>query len=271
MKNALGRTLSLFAKRRAREISTPPQNLQIVILDGQSNMEGRGPIDSEDRLADTDRVFIYTLGGKWMQPAFDPSHTTEAAYGGSQFPIVWPLEKRRGIGSGVAFANKWAELNKGSHPIALLPNARGGKKLSFFLPSDSPISHYVAANARINAAKAHGAILVFLWSQGEADARTIEDASSWADRFEQMAEAWRSEHGATIPIVFAQLGENHGNLKYIHWDVVRQQQALAASRIPNCRMIPTTGLAKDSKGHYTNESYRTIGTMMAQELYDLLN
>lgn len=247
--------------------SSSPTNAQLFILGGQSNMEGRGAIIGEQLAKFPNLEFIYTLGGRWIRPAFEPTHSTELEFGGSQFPDLWPVRKKRGRGLGLAFADKWAELDASNHHIALVPSAKGGTSLKQHLPLTRL---YEAGKERIRQAEVFGSVFAFLDSQGESDATNLEDASSWADRYREIVTARRSDHGAEIPVIFTQLGDNPSLSKFPCWDLVKQQQEIASSQIPRSRMVQTSGLEKVDGIHYTSDSCLLLGELMALSLHTLL-
>ena len=241
-------------------------------------MEGRAPVGANNVLSQKPgETFVYTLGGKWFSPAFEPAHTTESKFGGSRFPQVFPANVRNGIGPGLFFADEWARLNDGNQRVVLVPIAKGGTKISLHAPSMSLATLYGAGRAQINEAKKHGKVLVILWSQGEGDARTSADANNYAKRFIALVKAWRADHG-NVPVVFTQLGDNPHKPEYPYWDLVSHQQDIAAANIPNSYMIKTRGLStipKDapvlsSREHYTAMSESIIGRNMALALHYLL-
>jgi hypothetical protein len=251
-----------------KRITPPPDDMELVPLCGQSNMTGLGVLDDGESLIARyqNQAYLYTLGGKWYKPAFEPTHSTEQPYGGSQYPDVWPPQRRAKRGLALHFANKWAQLNMGAQRVGLIPCAKAGTSLAEHLPSNLTTTLYGASKARINKAKDRGSVLCILWSIGEEDAKTQANAEAHSSRFQTINAKMREDHGADIPVIFTQLGDNPNLDRFPYWNTVRSQQAAAENAIENCKMIVTDGLLKLDGVHYLNESYQYIGEKMASEL-----
>ena len=75
--------------------SIAPSNFHLFMLAGQSNMAGRGKVESIDRVPHP-RVLMLNRQGKWV-PAIDPMH--------------FDKPKVVGVGPGKTFAVRYAESN----------------------------------------------------------------------------------------------------------------------------------------------------------------
>lgn len=249
-------------------IEAPPAGLQIIAWDGQSNAVGQAKLGPENILGEPGE-YLLTLGGKWTSPAFEPSHTTEEKYGGSLYRIFRP-GVRTGAGAAIYFLNKWRQLQKSAN-VGLVNVARNGTRIALHLP---PTPLYMVGRAQLTEAKRYGSVVGFIWIQGEADARVQADAETWLDNFTALVKAWRADHGETVSVVVAQLGDNPNPNRYPYWDLVKEQQARAASIIPNVAVVSTSGMPREfvraiETPHYTDEGYRKLGETLAVALYGL--
>lgn len=249
-------------------LSTPPDNTWIVVFDGQSNASGQGPLPPGGVLSPTkyvDRLFLYTHGGQWWR-AFEPSVSPAATYGGSLYPVldVTPI----GVGPALYFAQKFADLTSNVN-IGLVNVGVGGSSMVQHAPSTSTATMYGAARALINGAKPKGKVKAYVFIQGERDAQYATDAPLWASRFTAFVAAVRSDHGADIPVFFAQLGTDPGPVVGPYWSTVKAQQASVS--IPGVYMISTDDLPKQPDNiHYTNEGYQKLGERIALKLREVI-
>lgn len=251
-------------------IIAPPQTPRVFLCAGQSNMVGQGylPTWGEIEGSTPNRQYIYTLGGVWARPIFEPSHTVETIYGGSTYNAALPMSGNRGASPLVFFANRWIELKTGH--VAVVPSARNGTPIAMHAPSTSTDTLFGAGVARVTEACQHGVMTGILWSQGEADAKQLSTAEVWAEKFIEIVEAWRAIWPG-IPVVFARLGLNPSKPSHPHWDIVREQQGIAASTLTGVAMVDTDGIERDSsKVHYTTAGQQIIGERMAEAMAGLV-
>jgi hypothetical protein len=245
----------------------PPVDLVIFGFAGQSNMYGPVPPMAKNiKTRHPHRVFLLTFGDKWYE-GFEPTHTTESAYGGSAYPTTWKPDQRSGCSPCIAFADKWADLNP-SVRIGVVPLAATGRRLRAFMPSKRQNSMFVASEQRLSIARRHGTIQAILFSQGESDARDWDDASQWANRFKNLIERWRQLYGANLPIVIGKIGWNPHREDLPHWDTVSEQQEIAAATIPNVVLVKSDGFEKrPDRIHFTERAYLAKGESMALALH----
>lgn len=251
-------------------ITTPPKNLQIVVWSGNSNAIGPLKLAPGNNELAGAHTYTLTLGGKWTRPAFEPSHTTEAAYGGSLYPSIFPANVRTGAGAVLPFLKKWTALNPDRN-VALLNVAVSGSQLTGHLP---PGPAYQAAKSQITKAKGYGQVVGFIWLLGEPDTSYLDRAKAWAENFVKLVTAVRADHGANIPVVIAQLGDPVDPARFIYWQLVREQQEKTCTLITKCAVVSTAGLKKLVAGgvegvHYKADSYQTMGEALALALYAL--
>jgi hypothetical protein len=228
-----------------------PQDLDLFLLIGQSNMAGRGAVEEQDRKV-IPGVFVFTKSMEWA-PAIDPLHFDK--------PTI------AGVGLGRSFAQQLVEARPAAR-IGLIPAAFGGTALREWQPGGGL---YDEAVRRTRAAIRNGRLRGILWHQGEADSNSDELAASYADRFAQFIAYLRQDLRTDVPVVVGELGpfftertaaegkvSNHGN-------IVNQQLARIA------RIVPRVGLARAAvlkdKGdgvHFDSASLRELGRRYAK-------
>ena len=164
---------------------TPPTNLQLFLLMGQSNMAGRGEITAQD-LVTHPRIWMLTQDNRWVL-AKDPVHYDR---------------DYAGVGLASQFARDLAAAEPETN-IGLIPTAVGGSKISEWAYGTT---YYNNAVARTRAALANGTLAGILWHQGESDA-TATGAAAYLDRFSTLIGRLRADLNAhRVPVVAGELG-----------------------------------------------------------------
>ena len=212
----------------------------LILLIGQSNMAGRGPIDEVQPIADP-KISMFRQD-QW-QAAVEPLHTDKAT---------------AGIGLAMSFAAEYRKARPAAE-VGLLPCAVGGTPLSRWLPG---CDLYQNAVATARSASGAGTLKAILWHQGEADAQDPELATSYGRRLQQMVAALRQELG-DLPFVAGGLGDFLAtHERCVHYQVVNQ--ALAGLALPGCTFVSAAGLADMGDGiHFGAQALREFGRRYA--------
>jgi hypothetical protein len=218
--------------------SDPPD--QVIILAGQSNMEGRAVPVSQGAPSDS-RLWLWR-GGFWRM-AHDPLGT--------------PTDPQNGVGPGMTFGKGLLADHPGQ-TIGLVMCAQGSTGMSDWVPKQGPFEQCVR-----DAVATGGVVTGVVFDQGERDAEQKGLATGWAKKFASMAAGFRALFGAGLPIVFGQTGNiDPKGHKYLA--TVRDQQQQADDADPNALMVPTLDLAVSPDGlHFTLASYKTLGDRFA--------
>ena len=225
--------------------------LRLVVLAGQSNIEGSGSMDGyvPPPASLAERVFVFDKKYRWTQ-------------------AVEPVAKG-GVGPMVAFGARLLELaDDPAMAIGLVPTARGSTNISQWQPSRRDGDLYAEMVKRTRAATVMGELAGMLFFQGEKDTGGLPDdhPDDWAAMFACFAEAARNDLELALPIVFAQIGPNdRGNPR---WQAVQEQQR--SVHLPNTAMIVTSDLPSANGPHFTTPSYLEIGRRFAESLRPLL-
>jgi Domain of unknown function (DUF303). len=222
------------------EETPKPENMQLFLLIGQSNMAGRGAVEPQDRVVHP-RVFMMNKRYEWV-PAVDPMH--------------YDRPERIGVGLGSTFARVVAE-ERPDVVVGLIPAAFGGSSLEEWRPG-----HYLYNNAldRAREAMARGKLAGILWHQGESDAAP-ELAATYPERFAAMIARLRKDLGAEdVPVVVGEIGhfvKGGGPINSALANVVNV--------VPRSALVTAEGLGHQGDSlHFDSAAYRELGRRYAE-------
>ena len=226
-----------------------PAVLDIVLLAGQSNMAGRGPIEPSDRIP-APHVWMLDRDGHW-QPAADPVHYDK--------PVA-AVGPGRSFGIAVAAAT--------GHDIGLVPAAVGGSSITSWVPGGydraTQTHPYDDALARARAAMQRGPLVAILWHQGESDTDSLL-APPYAERLRAMIGRLRTDlHASDTPFLIGQLG-HYADRPWTPWDSTVDAAHQAAARdLAHVAFVPSTGLVhRGDRLHFDAASARELGRRFA--------
>jgi len=230
-----------------------PQNLQIYVLMGQSNMAGRGLLE-KTREPLHPKILMLTKEERW-EPASEPLHFDKSI---------------AGAGLGASFALRMAAAEPQAM-IGLVPCAVGGTPLSRW---QKGADLYEQALKRIRAAQKAGIVRGVLWHQGENDALDLQQAESYGRRLAEMVNDLRPDTGnSQLPFVAGTLGDflsddAAGNPS--HWRTVNAQLLLLPGLTAGTAIVDANGLKPKSDGvHFDTPSLRTLGERYATAMLKL--
>ena len=233
------------------ERAAAPERLQLFLLAGQSNMAGRGVVETADRAVHP-RVVMLDRSNAWV-PAAEPMHFDK--------PIA-------GVGPGRAFGIAVAEAMPNSR-IGLIPTAVGGSPITAWEPgvryAETGAYPYDDAIRRARIAMRDGELKAILWHQGESDANPAA-APLYAERLRALVERFRADLGVPdLPVIVGQLGRFDGR----PWSASHTQVDAAhrelPSRLRNMRYVSAEGLAhKGDTLHFSAAAARELGRRYAQ-------
>lgn len=215
----------------------------LFLLIGQSNMAGRGLLDSTTPLTHPN-ISMYR-DEKW-QTATEPLHTDKTT---------------AGISLGISFAHHL--LNQAPNTqIGLLPCAVGGTPLSRWMPDKDLYENAVSITKSV---LSQGDTLKgILWHQGEADSKDIPTANSYETRITEMIATLRSELNANhVPFIAGELGhflQNHEQCMYF----TKVNQTLRTLKTPHYACATAHGLTDIGDDvHFDGPSLREFGRRYA--------
>lgn len=142
-----------YAQKKAKK--------DLFLLIGQSNMAGRGQLDSATVHFRSNKVLMIDSTNTWTI---------------AKHPIHFDKPKAVGVGLALTFSERVAEAFPHS-TIGLIPCAVGGSGISDWQPTvrhqQTGIYAYDAMMARTKAARKSGKIRAVLWHQGENDSNEL--------------------------------------------------------------------------------------------------
>ena len=184
--------VACFASFALIKLPAPDPAFHLYLLVGQSNMAGRGVVDSVSRQTNP-RILMLTKDNQWVL-AHDPLHFDKPA-------VV-------GVGPGLSFAQEMLK----QHPtarIGLIPCAVGGSNIGVWRPGAyyEPTKSYPYDDAirRVKMAMQSGILKGIIWHQGEADS-SPERATQYEANLKALIQAFRTEFNApNLPFVVGEL------------------------------------------------------------------
>ncbi|MEO8563723.1 MAG: sialate O-acetylesterase [bacterium] len=240
-------TLGCGGSSAARGKPAPLASYDVVLLVGQSNMAGRGPIAPEDRIP-APHVFMLDRAGTWV-PAVEPMHFDK--------PIA-------GVGPGRTFGIELTRLT--GHDVGLVPAAVGGSSITSWVPagydSATRTHPYDDALRRVRVAMQRGPLVAILWHQGESDANA-RLAPAYSQRMHALIARFRSDLSAPdVPVLIGQLGQFR---RWTAYDsTVDAAHREAARTMPHVAFVSSDDLAhKGDSLHFDAASARELGRRYA--------
>jgi len=227
--------------------------LELFVLVGQSNMSGRGRLDRSSAPS-TRSIYVFGNDYRWHR-------ATEPLDSGDRQVDAVSLDVVVGVGPGLAFAERYAQLNP-AVPIGLIPCAMGGSAIAEWRRDLDDSTLYGSMLKRCRAASVMGRVRGVLFFQGESDARA-DLAPVWKQHFEEWVSSVRRDlDDPQLPVVFAQLGNGQKSADPASWN--RLQRLQAEVDIPHVGLVVTRDLDLADDVHFTTESYRTVGERLAE-------
>ncbi|MEN6307360.1 MAG: sialate O-acetylesterase [Anaerohalosphaeraceae bacterium] len=230
-----------------------PDNLDLYLLIGQSNMAGRGKVEPQDQQADP-RIFVLDSSNEW-KPAVEPLHFDK---------------QQAGVGPGRSFGAVMAQASPGRN-IGLVPCAVGGTSIRVSVPGgyDKATQTYPYDDMlkRVRIAMQAGTLKGILWHQGESDS-SMGLAGTYYPAIKTLIERLRKElNAAGVPFVIGQLGQFAG----APWDAGRRgvdtAHRMLAAQMPYCGFVSSEGLAAMEDGiHFDAAGARELGKRFAAEM-----
>jgi Carbohydrate esterase, sialic acid-specific acetylesterase len=137
------------------------QNFHLFLLAGQSNMAGRGEVDTNINITNP-KIWMLNKNNEWQL---------------AKHPLHFDKPGIAGVGPGLAFAKALLDYDT-SIVIGLIPTAVGGTSIDFWKPNSyfatTKVYPYDDAVKRTYVATQSGILKGILWHQGESDADSIK-------------------------------------------------------------------------------------------------
>ncbi|MFH2002813.1 MAG: sialate O-acetylesterase [Planctomycetota bacterium] len=221
-----------------------PEDLQIFLLIGQSNMAGRSPIEAADQ-APLPRLYLFDDADRWV-PATHPFNQYSTIRKG--------LELQR-MNPGYGFAGKWLEKHPGSS-LGLIVNARGATKIERWQKGER---FYDEALRRTRNAVHSGRLRGILWHQGETNCHD----PNYLEKLKMLIHSFRTDLG--IPDLPFIAGQIHGD-----WPV-NLQLARLSDEMSRTGCALADDLQIFETWHFDAASMRILGERYADEAIRIEN
>lgn len=240
-----------------RAIGQEPMDLYLLI--GQSNMAGRGNIDSLNN-EQVPGIMMLDKSGQWV-PAKDPLHFDK---------------KEAAVGPGLSFGKEMLAHSNG-RTIGLIPCAVGGTSITKWRPgaydSITNAHPYDDAVRRTLIAMKSGRLKGIIWHQGESDSGG-EAYLFYRKRFDSLLVNLARDLNTdltSIPIVVGELGQffvaKNPNGHAADINAILRQLSIDYK---NISIVTSAGLNHKGDGtHFDAESARELGRRYAEAMREL--
>lgn len=236
--------------------SDSKENFHLYLLMGQSNMAGRGKVQSLDTLTHP-RVMMLDKNLNW-ELARDPMHFDKSA---------------AGVGLGLTFGKIMANAGR-DIKIGLIPTAVGGSSINHWyqdsLFQQTNTYPYNDMIKRAKAAMTQGTLKGILWHQGESDSNTELDMKSYKQKFEAMLDSMKQDLGIeSVPIVMGEIGyffypkaTYAEQINGIIAEIAASQQCIG--------LVSSESLNhKGDSTHFDSDSYHVLGIRYAAKMQEI--
>lgn len=255
----------------ARLIRLEPQGLQpmeIYILAGQSNSDGRGSLSDVPTFAYGYCVKSWTRAEAWVDAADPLGDETGAVY-----PVL--SDGKAGVCAGISFGSSLA-VYRGQRDVGLVHSGKGSTFLGEWTRNLSTSTLYGAMLARtraaLSAAPAGAAIKGLIWYQGESETTNAALAGNWASTFLTMYDHLVADLGVPgLKAIVTEIGINPAG--YTYWGTVQaQQRSLDGARDGAIACVSAADLAGivGNQIHLTTASQVTLGQRYAARMAAML-
>lgn len=220
---------------------TPPTDMKLFLLIGQSNMAGRGKVEPKDEVTNP-HIFMLTKDLQWVL-AKDPMHFDKPGM--------------IGVGPGSEFARIISKKNPTSN-IGLIPCAFGGTTIEQWKPGGAL---YKNAVDRAKEAQKSGKLVGILWHQGESDLPKPENVKAYPENFKALIAQLRKDLDAEkVPVIIGEIGHFVANSEPFNKNL-----PTVAKGVPLCGYVKSDGLVdKGDKLHFDSASARSLGERYAE-------
>lgn len=245
-------------------VQSQDKKLDLYLLIGQSNMAGRGTVESQDTTA-IPRVLTLDKNNKWV-PAKDPIHFDKTV---------------AGVGLGRTFGIEMAKVNPGK-TIGLIPCAVGGSSIDAWVPGgfhdQTQSQPWDDMQKRLKSALQSGEVKGILWHQGESDSNP-EQCAEYKDKLKDLISRVREAAGNNnIPFVAGEIGrfkikenkKQYPNQSPSPAEIVMKSTKDLMKEDKYAAFVSSRGL--DHKGdntHFDSKSYRVLGKRYAKKMIKL--
>lgn len=248
-------SLNLFAQSTLPS-GISPDKFHLYLLAGQSNMAGRGTVETVDKTPHP-RVWVLNRANQWV-PATDPLHFDK--------PDVV------GVGPGLTFGKLMAAQDTTIF-IGLIPAAAGGSAIDAWQPGgyheQTKSYPYDESIKRAQLTQKTGTLHGILWHQGESDSKP-ELTATYDQKLTQLIGRFRRAFNSpAIPVVVGTLGDFY----VMKTPSAAQINAILRNlpkRDPRVACVDASGMTdKGDQTHFDAPSARELGRRYAEAMQTL--
>ena len=225
--------------------------MNIFLLTGQSNMAGRGPLETVEPIRHPNLLVLRE--GSWEE-AIEPIHRDKES---------------AGIGLAMSFSQRLLERSPQAK-IGLVPCAEGGSPLSRWMPGADLSERALSLGHR---ALEDGELRGILWHQGESDSGTKSDASSYGARLTKVIAHLREQLAATdVPFISGEVGSFLREVEgKTYFSVVNDALRATAESVALYACVSARDLTdKGDHVHFDSPALRELGNRYAEEYLTLI-
>lgn len=248
-----------FPKEELYPNQLPEKNkFWIFILAGQSNMAGRGFVEPEDTIPNS-QILSINKHGDWII---------------AKEPLHFYTPSKTGLDCGLSFARELQKHVDDSITIGIIPTAIGGSYVAQWLGDsiNSRVSLYSNFKEKVHVAKKAGCIKGILWHQGESDSYT-DRVAGYDERLELLVSKFRTEVGNNkLPVLMGELGSFiEFEKRDLRWNAINSMIHKLVDKDKYSEIIETKDLThKGDFLHFDGKSQRAMGKMYALKYLELL-
>lgn len=234
--------ISLSWQSVLAQSSAVDSTFHIYLLVGQSNMSGRGALDSVAQKINP-KILSLDKENNW-QIAKDPLH----------FDRGYAT-----VGPGISFAEHMLPENE-NIKIGLVPCAWGGSPIRVWQPGATYFENhpYDEAIARAKVAMQKGVLKGILWHQGESDNDSIQSAL-YLNKLVKLVENFRKDLNLPgLPFIAGEIGNFNKD------DFINSKIDSLTQLVKNTAVVSAAGLSdKGDQLHFDTPSARELGKRYA--------
>jgi Carbohydrate esterase, sialic acid-specific acetylesterase len=236
-----------------------PQNTDLYLLIGQSNMSGRGMVEDQDRVVH-ERVFNFNRDGQ-VVAAVDPLH--------------FDKPKVCGVGPARTFGIEVAKTQT-KRNVILVPCAVGGTSIDTWqegaYDQDTRTHPFDDMLQRVKRASALGHWRAVLWHQGSSDANEKKSSTYHTKMLKLVADVRAVIDGPEVPFLIGQMLNDPIKPWNNYFREVDEAHQRVCAELPAMAYVSSAGLKAKINDieHFDSFSARELGVRYAQHCLKMI-
>lgn len=245
------------------EIPFHKEDFHLYLFLGQSNMAGRAPIESQDKIV-IERSYLFNENGEWepAQPGIAKESDIQSMQGLNRYSSVELPNKFNGLNPAFTFAQTLTKTLP-QIGIGIISNAKGG---TYIREWEKGTQLYSEALRRVQEAMKFGTLKGIVWQQGESDRKN----SNYVVQLSQLIEDFRSDLGMEdLPFFVGEAPKvpKEGDSEKMALTIqFNERLAQLPNLVPYVYVISSDGFDDIGDGtHIDAESQRIFGKRFAKQ------